>query len=91
MDPKVLLIGILPRGSLAEKPAAINEIISKYENNDNIRYLDLTDKFCSIDKKTGKISLHKNLYWSDQLHLSCEGYKVWAEAMLPLFKEMMEN
>lgn len=91
INSKILLIGILPRGSLTEKPAAINEIISKYENGDSIRYLDLTNKFCSVDKKTGKICLHKNLYCSDKLHLSSEGYKVWAEAMFSRFKEMMDN
>lgn len=88
---KILLIGILPRGSLSEQPAAINEIISKYENGESVRYLDLTNKFCSVDKKTGKIELHSNLYWSDQLHLSSQGYKVWAEGMLPLFEEMMKE
>lgn len=90
-NPKILLIGILPRGTLSDKPAAINEIISKYENGDSVRYLDLTKRFCSVDRKTGEITLHEHLFWSDQLHLSSEGYKVWAEEMLPLFKEMMDH
>ena len=34
-------------------------------------------------------SVKESLYVPDKLHLSTEGYKVWAQTMDPLFKQIL--
>jgi len=87
---KVLLLGVFPRGATPEKATTqraritrVNEVIAKLDDGKNVRYLDLKGKFVQPD---GTIS--KDIM-PDALHLSPEGYKIWADAMEPLLKEML--
>jgi len=50
----------------------------------NVTILDLTEKFLGEDKQ-----IKKELY-ADGLHLSTEGYKVWADALLPVIGGMLK-
>ena len=87
---KVLLLGIFPRGENPEKGAKqrakitrINELMSKLDDGKNVRYLDLKDKFLQPDGTIAKEIMH------DYVHLTPEGYAIWAEAMEPLLTKMM--
>lgn len=70
----------------AEKQMAkiklINEDLAKLDNGTTVRYLDIGSKFLGPD---GKIPLS---VMPDQLHLSKEGYQIWADAVSPLLSEM---
>jgi lysophospholipase L1-like esterase len=87
---KILLLGVFPRGETIEKGGRqreritrINEVISKLDDGQTIRYLDLTDKFLQPDGTISKDIMH------DYLHLTPRGYEIWAAAMEPLLAEML--
>jgi lysophospholipase L1-like esterase len=76
---KILLLGIFPRNA-AKDPvratlAEINTIISKLDDGDRVRYLDIGAKFLDAE---GNIS--KDIM-SDALHPTAKGYEIWAEAV----------
>ena len=57
--------------------------MSKLDDGKNVRYLDLKDKFLQPDGTIAKEIMH------DYVHLTREGYAIWAEAMEPLLTKMM--
>jgi lysophospholipase L1-like esterase len=87
-DMKILLLGVFPRaGGIAKddtvapkeklnpKIKAINDIISKYADDKKIFYKDIGGKFLNSEG-----GLERKIM-PDLLHLSGEGYKIWAEAI----------
>jgi lysophospholipase L1-like esterase len=90
---KVLLLAVFPRGATPDAPkdatvravvAKINAQIAKLDDGKNIRYLDISDKFMEPDKTITKEMM------PDALHPTAKGYQIWADAMDPLLKEMMQ-
>ncbi len=86
-DTKVLLLGIFPRsekpGPVRDKIKAINTLIADAADGTTVFYLDISGAFLSPD---GLISAD---IMPDFLHLSPEGYRLWAEAMEPKVKELL--
>jgi lysophospholipase L1-like esterase len=89
---KVLLLAIFPRGETAMKAATqrsaiavANERIAKLDDGKNVRFLDLSNKF---QKSDGTISKE---IMPDYLHLSKQGYEIWADGMEPLLTEMLQH
>jgi lysophospholipase L1-like esterase len=87
---KILLLAVFPRGETPEKAAqqratikAVNERIKKLDDGKNVRFLDFGDKLMNPD---GTIS--KDIM-PDYLHLSKDGYQIWADAIDGPLKEMM--
>jgi lysophospholipase L1-like esterase len=81
---KILLLGILPRaGDLEKQVQGINTIISKYNDDKHVFYLDMSDKF---QDSPGK---EKAGLFTDTVHLTKEGYQVWYETMEPLLKKLL--
>jgi lysophospholipase L1-like esterase len=87
-DMKILVLGVFPRASglkkedtvapaekLNPKIKAINDIVAKLADDKNIFYKDIGPKFLNKDG-----GLEKKVM-PDLLHLSEEGYKIWAEAI----------
>ncbi|MBN9117899.1 MAG: GDSL family lipase [Planctomycetes bacterium] len=86
-DMKILLLGVFPRAGGVEKGAdapkeklnpkikQINDIISKFADNKKVFYKDIGDKFLNKDG-----GLERKVM-PDLLHLSEEGYKIWAAAI----------
>lgn len=87
-DMKILLLGVFPRAGGIEKGdpvapkeklnpkiKAINDIISKLADDKKVFYKDIGDKFLN----TGG-GLERKVM-PDLLHLSEEGYKIWATAI----------
>lgn len=76
---KILLLGIFPAGKKPNRRrraiTRTNKLISRLDDGKMVHYLDIGDKFLQPD---GGIS-RKIMY--DYLHLTTEGYKIWAEAM----------
>ncbi len=81
-DTKVLLLAIFPRGENAEDPLRkqneeTNALIKEFADGQRVHWRDLGPKFLNAD---GTLSRE---IMPDVLHLSEQGYQIWAEAILP--------
>lgn len=85
---RIALMPLLPRGwpkrlgsdaPLANIPK-INELIAPYADGDRVVWLDLRAKFLGPDGR-----FNQNLY-SDYTHPNPAGYRIWADALLPLLE-----
>jgi len=87
-DMKILILGVFPRGGgiakdetvcpadkLNKKIGAINEIAAKLADDKKVFYTDIGAKFLNKDG-----GLERKVM-PDLLHLSEEGYKIWAKAI----------
>jgi lysophospholipase L1-like esterase len=88
-DTKILLLGIFPRAPKPTDPARdkikeINKIISKLDDGKKVHYLDIGEKFL---EKDGSISAS---IMPDYLHLSADGYKIWADAIQKPLSELLK-
>lgn len=87
---KILLLGVFPRGEKAapnsarEKLKQVNDIISKLDDGSKVHYLDIGSKFLQPDG-----SITKEIM-PDYLHLSAQGYQIWADAIGPKVAELMK-
>lgn len=87
---KVLLLGIFPRGPNPTVRARglikdVNERIAKFDDGKTVKYLDIGEKFLSKD---GVISPK---IMPDYLHLSEQGYQIWADAIKPVLHDMLKE
>src|SRR5690606_22024599 len=81
-NAKILLNGVFPYGQAADseerkKVAELNTLLSTLEQDEQVVFNDYGELFLQED---GSIS---PTIMSDYLHLTPEGYRIWAEAMLP--------
>ncbi len=79
-DMKILVLGVFPRSPTAtdkvrDKIKEINASIAKLADDKTIFFKDIGEKFLEKDG-----SLDKKIMY-DFLHLSEEGYKIWADAI----------
>ena len=87
---KILLLAVFPRGEKPspnpgrEKLAKVNEIIAKLHDGQNIHFLDIGAKLLQPDGSISKEIM------PDFLHLSAQGYQIWADAISPKLAELMK-
>lgn len=79
-DMKVLVLGIFPRSAKADDPIRkkvgdTNKILATLADDKKVFYKDIGEKFLDKDG-----TLDKKIM-PDLLHLSAEGYKIWADAI----------
>ncbi|QJW97779.1 GDSL-type esterase/lipase family protein [Frigoriglobus tundricola] len=79
-DIKILVLGIFPRSPRAadavrDKIKYANTFLAKLADGKQVFYKDIGDKFLEKDG-----SLDKKIM-PDYLHLSAEGYQIWADAI----------
>lgn len=79
-DMKILLLAIFPRSAKAEdgirvKVNETNKLIAKLGDDKKVFYKDIGAKFLAADG-----TLDKKIM-PDLLHLSAEGYQIWADAI----------
>jgi lysophospholipase L1-like esterase len=85
----IIVMGILPRNDGANPTAVmlsidrINANIAQFADGKTIRYLNINDKLADRD---GRLLAGMTV---DRLHLSLKGYQVWADALKPLFSELL--
>jgi lysophospholipase L1-like esterase len=89
-DTKVLLLGIFPRGENNDDEkrtvnVAANKIIASLDDGKSVAYFDISDKFLS-DGGT----LQREIM-PDLLHLSKQGYEIWAESIEPKVAQMLRE
>ena len=89
-DAKILLLAIFPRGAGPTnnpgraKNEKVNSIIAKLHDGQHVHYLDIGAKFLQPDG-----TLTKEIM-PDLLHLSAQGYQIWADAITPKLAELMK-
>lgn len=88
-ETKVLLLGIFPRGATKEgamrvQNVATNNLISGLADNKRVYYMDIGNTFLKPDG-----TLPKEIM-PDLLHLSAQGYQMWADAIEGKVKELMK-
>jgi lysophospholipase L1-like esterase len=84
---KVLLLAVFPRGKMLpnkqnDKLIEVNKIIAKLDDGKYVRFLDIGPKFLSDGQIPKEIM-------PDYLHLTPQGYEIWAGAILPLLNDML--
>jgi lysophospholipase L1-like esterase len=79
---KVILTSILPNARANEKMMAVNAITRKFADERTIFYLDLAAKM------TPQGDSWKGL-GPDRLHLTAEGYEMWAAELDPLLDRLL--
>jgi lysophospholipase L1-like esterase len=82
----IVLMGIFPRNdNIAVMPTIdrINANISKFADGKRIRYVNINNKLADKDGK-----LFDGMM-GDGLHPSLQGYQVWADALKPIFTELL--
>jgi beta-glucosidase len=87
-DAKVLILGIFPRNvspadGMRIRNKEINQSISRLDDGGFVFFLDIGKEFLNADG-TLRVDLMPDL-----LHLNEEGYKVWAEAMEPTLRRLL--
>jgi lysophospholipase L1-like esterase/cephalosporin-C deacetylase-like acetyl esterase len=85
---KVLLLAVFPRGADNDDPRrqvnlAANKIFSRLADGKHVHYLDIGSKFMN-----GKGVLTRGMM-TDLLHLTEEGYTLWAEAIEPTLSKLL--
>ena len=87
----IVLMGIFPRNDNMLVMPIINEInrrIAKFgegkKMGKQIRYLNINDKLADNDGR-----LLEGMANKDGLHLDLKGYQVWADALKPVFTELL--
>lgn len=95
---KILLLGVFPRAGkapakdatevkaadLQPKIKEINAIIAKLDDGKSVKYLDIGDKFLDASGNLPKKIM------PDYLHLSGEGYDIWAKSVEQPIKDMLK-
>jgi len=86
-DATIILTAIFPRN---DNPAVmpiinkINENLSKLAEGKKIRFLDINDKLADHGGQ-----LFEGIMNPDKLHPALKGYQVWADALKPIFTELL--
>ena len=83
----IVLMGITPRNdNLAVLPIInqINDNISRFADGKRIKYLNINDRLADKDGR-----LFPGMTNRDGLHLDIKGYQVWADALKPIFNELL--
>jgi len=75
--------GAEPASQYREPIRQINALIAHLGDGAAVRFLDIGDRFLERD---GSISTE---IMADGLHPTTRGYEIWAEAVMPTFREMM--
>jgi lysophospholipase L1-like esterase len=87
-NARIVLMGIMPRnenGSTALMPTInrINERIAKFAGGNKTKYLNINDKLAD---PAGQL---RDEVTEDGLHLSIDGYQIWADALKPLLTQWL--
>ena len=83
----IVIMGITPRNdNIAVMPIieAINANLAKFADGRKIRYLSLNGLLADPNGK-----LHEGMTDPDQLHLAVKAYQIWADALKPVFTEVL--
>ncbi len=84
----IILMGIFPRNDNMSFMPLIDKAntgLSALADDKRIRFLNINDKLADKDGKLFDGMMHP----ADKLHLAVRGYQVWADALKPIFHELL--
>jgi lysophospholipase L1-like esterase len=87
-DATIILMGIFPRNDNIAVMATINKVnnnLAKLADGKKVRYLNINDKFADSDGKLFSGLMNAR----DKLHPTITGYQIWADALKPIFCELL--
>ncbi len=79
---KIVLMAILPNGRNLAKTLATNQIIQNYADGQSIYFLDLGPFMPQVGGNFTGVG-------RDHLHLTVDGYKIWASKLDPLLDQLV--
>ena len=85
-EATIILMGIFPRNDEMALVATIDKInsnLSQLADGKRIRYLNINEKLAD-----GNGRLHEGMM-NDQLHPTLKAYQIWADALKPIFTELL--
>lgn len=86
-ETEILLVAIFPRGESPNpqrgKILQVNQIIRKLAEEENVRWVDFGYRYVNED------GLIPASLMPDYLHLSPEGYQIWADALEPRLRRIL--
>jgi lysophospholipase L1-like esterase len=83
----IIVTGIFPRNdNMAATPVIdkVNDNLSRLADGKKIRYLNVNGKLADQNGK-----LFDGMMNADKLHPAIQGYQVWADALKPIFSELL--
>jgi len=83
----VILTGIFPRNDTTAVLPAINQIndnLARLADGKTVRYININAKLADADGR-----FFPGMVNADQLHPTVKAYQVWADALKPIFKEVL--
>ena len=86
-EATVIVMGIFPRNDNMDVMPAINRInanLAKLSESPKVRFLNINDKLADAQGK-----LFDGMMNPDKLHPTEKGYQVWADALMPIFRELL--
>jgi lysophospholipase L1-like esterase len=84
----IILTAIFPRNdNMAVIPTinTINEKLATFADGKRIRFLSINDRLADANGKLFDGVLNER----DKLHLTLKGYQIWADALKPIFRELL--
>ena len=87
---KILLLAIFPRGEMPDNPMRllnqrVNALIAPMADGKTVHYMDIGDRFLD---RNGRLSPETA---RDFVHPGESGYRIWAEAIEPTVKALMQD
>lgn len=83
----IIITGIFPRNDIPNANQTINKVnenLAKLADGKMIRYLDINQKLADQDGK-----LFEGMMNADRLHPDMKAYQIWADALKPIFTELL--
>jgi lysophospholipase L1-like esterase len=87
-DATIVLTAIFPRNDNFEVMPTITRInagLARIANGSTVRFLDINDQLADQDGRLVAGMMNAR----DQLHPTLKGYQVWADALKPIFRELL--
>src|SRR5581483_2742229 len=86
-DATIVLTAIFPRNDNTDVMPVINlvnERLARLADGKHIRFVNVNDKLAAVDGR-----LLDGMMNPDKLHPAARGYQVWADALKPIFSEVL--
>jgi lysophospholipase L1-like esterase len=86
-EATIVVMGITPRNdNIAVMPIIdrINANLARFADGRRVRYVNINDRLADSNGK-----LHAGMTDPDQLHLAVKAYQIWADALKPIFTELL--
>ena len=84
----IVVTAIFPRNdNMAVMPTInrINDQLAKFADGGRVRFLNINSQLADADGRLVDGVMHER----DKLHLTLKGYQIWADALKPIFRELL--